>query len=80
MFFSGRLVAHFYSEHGASLGTMPVADANPAELASLDLEITAPEKSGRVSLHLEDSNGVDRGSLQEVQMESSSGRSGEPLK
>lgn len=66
VFFSGRLVAHFYNEHGASLGTMPVADVNPAEPASLDLEVTPPGKPGRISLHLEDSNGVDRGSLQEV--------------
>ena len=66
VFFSGRLVAHFYNEHGASLGTVPVADVNPAELVSLDVEIAPPGKPGRVSLHLEDSNGMDRGSLQEV--------------
>jgi hypothetical protein len=68
VFFSGDLVAHFYNEHGASLGTMPVADVNPSEVVSLDADVAPPGKSGRVSLHLEDSNGVDRGSLQEVQV------------
>jgi hypothetical protein len=66
VFFPGRIVAHFYNEHGASLGTMPVADVDPAEPVSLDVEIAPPGKPGRVSLHLEDSNGMDRGSLQEV--------------
>ena len=68
VFFSGRLVAHFYDEHGRSLGTMPVADANPTELVSLDTEIVPPGKPARLSLHLEDEHGVDRGSLQEVRV------------
>jgi len=66
VFFSGHLVAHFYNEHGASLGTMPVAEVNPSDEVSLDREVAAQGKPARVSLHLEDSNGVDRGSLQEV--------------
>jgi hypothetical protein len=66
VFFSGHLVAHFYSEHGASLANVPVAEVNPSELVSLDVDVASPGKPGRVSLHLEDSNGVDRGSLQEV--------------
>jgi hypothetical protein len=65
-FFSGRLVAHFYNEHGGSLGTMPVADVNPAEPVSLEAEIVPPGKPARVSLHLEDDQGVDRGALGEV--------------
>jgi hypothetical protein len=39
VFFSGRLVAHFYNEHGATIGTMPLADVNPAEVVSLETEI-----------------------------------------
>ena len=68
VFFSGRLVARFYDEHGRSLGTMPIADVNPSEPVSLEAEIVPPGKPGRLSLHLEDENGVDRGSLQEVQV------------
>jgi hypothetical protein len=69
VFFAGRLVAHFYDEHGASLGSVPVADADPVDLVTLDGEIAPPAKAGRVSLHLEDSNGLDRGSLGEVRVE-----------
>jgi hypothetical protein len=68
VFFSGRLVAHFYDEHGSSLGMTAIADANPTRLAALDLDLSSPEKPARVSLHLEDGEGLDRGSLQEVQV------------
>ncbi len=74
VFFSGRLVAHFYDEHGASLGTVPVVDVNPVEPVSLEVEISPSGKPGRISLHLEDSNGVDRGSLGEVPVGAPQGR------
>jgi hypothetical protein len=68
VFFAGRLVAHFYNEHGTELQSAPVVDVDPAELVSLETEIAPPEKSARIALHLEDWNGLDRGSLQEVQV------------
>ena len=68
VFFSGRLAARFYDEHGRSLGTLPVVDVNPTEPVSLDAEIVPPGKTARLSLHLEDEHGVDRGSLQEVRV------------
>jgi hypothetical protein len=66
VFFTGRLVAHLYSEHGASLGTMPLTPVDPTALVELETELTPPAKPSRISLHLEDLNGLDRGSLQEV--------------
>ncbi len=66
VFFSGRLVARFYNEHGGSLGVTPVVEVNPAELVTLETEIVPNGKPMRISLHLEDGGGVDRGSLQEV--------------
>jgi hypothetical protein len=66
VFFSGRLLARFYDEHGRSLGSMPVADVSPTEAVSLEAEIAPPGKPARLSVHLEDGNGVDRGALQEV--------------
>jgi len=66
VFFAGRLVAHLYDEHGASVGTTALAQVDPADLVALETEITPPAKSSRISLHLEDGNGLDRGSLQEV--------------
>lgn len=68
VFFSGRLVAHFYDEHGRALGTVPIMNVNPEEPVSLETEIVPPGKPARLSLHLEDEQGVDRGSLQEVRI------------
>ena len=69
VFFAGRLVAHFYNQHGGILGTLPVADVNPTEPVVLETEVSPPGKPARLSLHLEDENGLDRGSLQEVKIE-----------
>lgn len=66
VFFVGKLIAHFYDEHGSSLSTAQVAEVTPAELAELQTEVTPAGKAARVSLHLLDQNGVDRGPLQEV--------------
>ena len=40
VFFAGRLVAHLYDEHGASVGTMPLTQVDPAELVVLETELT----------------------------------------
>jgi hypothetical protein len=45
-----------------------VADVSPNERVTLETEIASPEKTSRVSLHLLDDSGVDRGALQEVQL------------
>jgi hypothetical protein len=63
------LVAHLYNEHGAPVGTMPLAQVDPAELVAIETDLTPPAKTSRVSLHLEDGKGMDRGSLQEVKVE-----------
>jgi hypothetical protein len=68
VFFSGRLVAHFYDDHGRALGTLPIMNVNPEEPVSLETEIAPPGKPARLSLHLEDEQGVDRGSLEEVRI------------
>jgi hypothetical protein len=69
VFFAGRLVAHLYDEHGASVGTMRLVQVDPANLVVLETELAPPAKASRISLHLEDANGLDRGSLQEVKIE-----------
>ena len=66
VFFSGRLVARLYDKRGASLGAVPVLEVSPTEPVSLQGEISANPKTTRLSLHLIDLNGVDRGSLEEV--------------
>ncbi len=54
VFFYGKLVAHFYNEHGSSIATLPLADVSPTDLVVLDLEAAPQGKPTRVSLHLED--------------------------
>jgi hypothetical protein len=66
VFFPGRLVAHFYNEHGSMTETLPLGAATPTNLVVLDTEIAPQGKPARVSLHLEDQDGLDRGALQEV--------------
>ena len=68
VFFSGHLIARLYDAHGKLLGAMPAATVSPSALVSLDTEINSPGQPARVSLHLEDESGLDRGSLQEVQI------------
>jgi hypothetical protein len=66
VFFPGRLVAHFYNEHGSMTGTLPLDAVSPANLVVLDTEIAPQGEPTRVALHLEDRDGLDRGALQEV--------------
>lgn len=68
VFFAGHLVAHFYNQHGASVGIMPIAEVSPAEQVTLETQLTQPAKATRVSLHLEDESGLDCGALQEVRI------------
>jgi hypothetical protein len=69
VFFAGRLVAHLYDEHGGSVGSMPLTQVDPTELVVLETGLTPPARTWRISLHLEDANGLDRGPLQEVKVE-----------
>lgn len=68
VFHRGKLVAHFYDARGTALGTQPLADADPRKLSSLQLVVTPPGRAGRVSLHLLDQGGLDRGALGEVRV------------
>jgi len=69
VFFPGRLIAYLYNEHGRSTQKIPVAEVDPADPVKLDVSLAPPGTPARVSLHLEDRNGLDRGSLQEVTVE-----------
>lgn len=68
VFFAGRAIAHFYDEHGTPLGTAPVAQVSPTKTLSLDQELTPAGKCARLSIHVVDDTGLDRGALQEIQV------------
>lgn len=69
VFYSGHLLANFYDQHGHAIGTAKLIEVNPSQAVSLETEITPPAAPSRLSIHLVDENGVDRGALQEVQVE-----------
>jgi hypothetical protein len=66
VFFPGKLVGRFYDERGAFIGSLPVADVTPSELVKLDAEAKPQGNAKRMSLHLEDQSGLDRGALGEI--------------
>ena len=69
VFFSGKLVAHLYDEHGAATGTRALDAVDPSNLVTLRANLTGAGRTGRVSVHVLDNNGVDRGALGEVAVE-----------
>jgi hypothetical protein len=71
VFFSGQLVAYFYRSSGPVMGTQPVVAVDPRKIVSLQSSVAFSGHPGRVSLHLVDANGFDRGSLGEVVIEGS---------
>lgn len=64
VFYAGDLVAHFYGRGGGS--TAKLMSVNPTEPVRLQTTIQAPPDTTRVSVHLVDSQGLDRGPLGEV--------------
>jgi len=69
VFFPGQLIAHVYSRGGRLLQTTPLLSVDPGEFVTVEKEIETGGEAARVSLHLEDSAGSDRGSLGEASVE-----------
>jgi len=66
VFFPGQLVANVYSRGGRLLQKTPLLAVDPGETVTVAKEVETGDQAGRVSLRLEDSAGVDRGSLGEA--------------
>ena len=77
VFYAGRVVARFYNAGGVPIKPLDVAQADPLEALSLDKTIPAPPEAARVSLHLLDEQGLDRGSLGEVEIVKVRGEKGD---
>jgi len=75
VFFPGQLTARFYDSNGRELAKVPVRDVDPAEIINLDREIRAPAAAKRVSLDLITRDGMDRGSLDDVEIQHNAGGS-----
>lgn len=66
VFFAGRLQVRLYDKEGARVGTQPGQDVRPTELVALQQTVQASADTTRVSLHLIDRQGSDRGPLGEA--------------
>ena len=66
VFFPGQLELRFYDRGGARLGTAAAGSATPLETVDLARTVPAPDGTTRVSLHLIDRQGLDRGPLGET--------------
>jgi hypothetical protein len=63
VFFVGTLQAQLFDRRKRLLCTAEVAQVDPRESVVLEKEIAAPASADRVTLHLLDSHGVDRGAV-----------------
>jgi hypothetical protein len=70
VFFSGKLVAHFYDGRGVAIGTRDLGQVDPKDAVKLQTELKDAGQAARISLHVVDANGLDRGALGEVAVDS----------
>lgn len=68
VFFAGKLVAQLRDTRGGLVSTVPLQAVDPAETVNLNKEIKVPAAAAKISLHVIDERGTDRGSLDETQM------------
>ena len=66
VFFPGQLEVRYYDSRGLRLGTAAVQEVNPLEMVTLQTTVQAPADTARVSLHVIDRQGSDRGPLGEA--------------
>ena len=70
VFFSGKFVAHLYDGRGVSIGTRELQQVDPKNPVRLQAAVNDAGQTIRISLHLVDANGLDRGALGEVAVDS----------
>jgi hypothetical protein len=68
VFFAGKFVAYLYDDGGNEVGSVPLEPVIPADLVKLNQAIRISTATAKISIHLIDRNGVDRGSLGEVRV------------
>ena len=68
VFFAGKLVARLYDGGGSEVGAVPLESVIPVDMVELNQAIRISNATAKVSIHLIDRSGVDRGSLGEVRV------------
>jgi hypothetical protein len=68
VFFSGTLSAHIIDLQGVEIAVVELQPADPAKPVELNQTIKVSEAADRISIHSNDQQGVDRGSLGETKI------------
>lgn len=68
VFFSGKLSAHVLDDHGAEVAVASLMTVDPGQSIELQQTIKVAAGAARISIHLEDDQGTDRGSLGEARI------------
>ena len=68
VFFPGKLSAHILNPQGAEIAVVELQPADPLSAVELDQTVRVSEHADRVSVHLNDAQGLDRGSLGETKI------------
>lgn len=66
VFFPGRLVVHFFDKSDVEVGSLPLGNAEPAEILRLDEQVKLPAGTQRVKISIEGAQGKNRGALAEA--------------
>jgi hypothetical protein len=66
VFFPGTLSAYLFDSGGMRDGVVPLQSVSPLDIVDVHQEIPASPAIGRISIHLIDERGIDRGSLGEA--------------
>jgi hypothetical protein len=63
VFFAGKLVARLYDDGGSKVAAVPLESVIPVDMVKLNQAIRISTATTKISIHLIDRSGVDRGSL-----------------
>ena len=66
VFFPGHLVVHFFDKSDVEVGSLPLGNAEPAEILRLDEQVKLPAGTQRVKISIEGAQGKNRGALAEA--------------
>jgi hypothetical protein len=66
VFYAGKLIAHYYSRGGEAVGMAELGAVTPLDPVKLQATVQAPSGTARVSVHVVDLQGLDRGPLGEA--------------
>jgi hypothetical protein len=68
VFFAGKVNAHIFDLQGVESNVVEVGNVDPLQAVELNKTISASPGATRVTIHLNDEQGIDRGSLGEAEI------------